>query len=70
MTTVGNGSDQSRSQLGLSLSQLAHRIGAKGQTLEDWKKKDRRGPCRVAIEDGESAASPMTWPLIRDMNRL
>lgn len=42
-TTMGSRIEQSRAGLGLSPSQLAHRIGVKRQTLENWE-NDRSEP--------------------------
>ncbi len=42
-TTMGGRIEQARGQLGLSLRQLATRIGVKPATLENWE-RDRSAP--------------------------
>ena len=43
ISTIGSRIEQSRVQLGLSLPQLARRVGVKRQTLENWE-NDRSEP--------------------------
>lgn len=66
MTTIGSRIEQSRAKLGLSLPQLARRIGVKRQTLENWE-NDRSEPRpERLLRIAGVLQVPMTWLLTGD----
>ena len=66
MTTIGSRIEQSRFKLGFSLPQLAHRIGVKRQTLENWE-NDRSEPRpERLLKIAGVLQVPMTWLLTGD----
>lgn len=68
-TTMGSRIEQSRIGLGLSLAQLAHRIGVRRQTLENWENdRSEPRPERLLRLAGVLQV-PITWLLTGDTPR-